>query len=305
MNVSKNQIPYSSSVDPELVGTAQQPRISSATGSNGDNALPSSDEARCEPSTSGYCNNASSILDENSGICIQRVSQNFSGLSVATNRPELQITTSGSCTSAPSTSIIERSTDLSYPATNRKEFIGMLTKAFTDTDTTRAKRLISKHGAKYLSRCTCSFAYGNNKTFTDITPFALACRTGNLDIVEGLYVDQTQLNQTFECINGTNGRTALMFAAMYGHKHVVKQLLQWGADPQILDEVGHNVDDLNFSFNDALMYFEIEELLDHYREEKNLPEYDPPSGWSSARGEGSHYKYRYFSKDSNFECHLQ
>lgn len=243
MNVSKNQFPNSTGVDPELVGTAQQSRTSLATGSNGDDALPSSNESGCDYKST------SSTLDENSGACTQRASQNFSGLSVATNSPELQVTISGGCISAPNTSIIERSTDLSCPDTNKEEFTGMLANAFTDTDTTRAKRLISMYGADYLSSCTCSFTFRYVNTYPDITPFALACRAGNLDIVRDLYVDQKQLDQTFECINGTNGRTALMLAAMNGHKRVVKQLLQWGADPQILDEAGTIVDRLNFAFN--------------------------------------------------------
>lgn len=153
MNVSKNQFPNSTGVVPELVENAQQPRKSSATGSNGDDALPSSNESGCETFTSGHYKSTSSTLDENSDICSQRASQNFSGLSVATARPELQATTSGSCISAPGTSITERftDTDLSYPVTNQEEFMGMLANAFADTDTTRAKRLISMYGADYLS----------------------------------------------------------------------------------------------------------------------------------------------------------
>ena len=101
MNVSKNQFPNSTGVVPELVGNAQQPRKSSATGSNGDDALPSSNESGCETFTSSHYKSASSTLNENSGTCTQRASQNFSGLSVATNSPELQVTTSGGCISAP------------------------------------------------------------------------------------------------------------------------------------------------------------------------------------------------------------
>ena len=305
MNVSKNQFPNSTGVVPELVGNAQQPRKSSATGSNGDDALPSSNESGCETFTSGHYKSASSTLNENSGTCTQRASQNFSGLSVATNSPELQVTTSGGCISAPNTSIIERSTDLSCPVTNKEEFTGMLANAFTDTDTTRAKRLISMYGADYLSSCTCSFTFRYVRTYPDITPFALACRAGNLDIVRELYVDQKQLNQTFECINGTNGRTALMLAAMNGHKRVVKQLLQWGADPQILDEAGTIVDRLNFAFNNSSTYDEIENLLNNYREEKKLPIYKPPSGFSFARAEGADTKLQYFSDIDNIDCDLQ
>ena len=144
-----------------------------------------------------------------------------------------------------------------------------------------------------------------NKTYPSITPFALACRTGNLDIVQGLYVDQKQLNQTFKCINGTNGRTALMLAAMHGRKRVVEQLLQWGADPQILDEAGTIVDRLNFAFNNSSTYYEIEKLLNNYREEKKLPMYKPPSGLSFARAEGADNKFQYFSDIDNIDCDIQ
>ena len=305
MNVSKNQFPNSTGVVPELVETVQQPRKSSATGSNGDDALPSSNESGCETFTSGHYISVSSTLDENSGTCTQRASQNFSGLSVATNSPELQVTTPGGCISAPNTSIIERSTDLSCPVTNKEEFSGMLANAFTDTDTTHAKRLIFMYGADYLSSCTCSFTFRYVNTYPAITPFALACRAGNLDIVRDLYVDQKQLDQTFECINGTNGRTALMLAAMHGYKDVVEQLLQWGADPQILDEAGTIVDRLNFAFNDSSTYYEIEELLNNHREKKNLPEYKPTSGLSFARAEGDDNKFQLFLDDDNFDCHLQ
>lgn len=70
-----------------------------------------------------------------------------------------------------------------------------------------------------------------------------------------------------------NGRTALMLAVMYGRKNVVEQLLRWEADPQILDEAGHSVDVINFVFNKAPMYAELDKLLTQYRKEHNLPEY--------------------------------
>ena len=260
---------------PELSGNEQQCLKSSATGSN--EALPPGERPRYEPSTSDS-KNASSSHNETLGAGRQnKASKSFFGLSVAmVNSPELQNPNLESCVSTPATSITERSADLSYPFINHDKMMSMLADAFTDTDTTRAERLISTYGAYYLSSCTCSYTIVGNKRYPDITPFALACRTGNLDIVRRLYVDPKQLNQTFECINGTNGRTALMLAVMFGRISVVEQLLRWEADPQIRDEVGASVDEINFAFNHSKrpVCVEIDKLLIRYREEHNLPQFN-------------------------------
>ena len=258
---------------PELSGKEQQCLKRSATSSN--EALPPDKMPRCEPSTSNS-KSASTSQDKTHGTGRQnKASKSFSGLSVATaNSPELQNPNLVSCDSTPATSITERSADLSYPVINHDKMMSMLADAFTDTDATNAERLILNYGAYYLSSCTCSYTIDGNKTYPDITPFALACRAGNLDIVRRLYVDPKQLNQTFECIDGTNGRTALMLAVMFGRIKVVEQLLRWEADPQIRDEAGDGVDEINFAFNHNKrpVFVEIDKLLIRYREEHNLPQ---------------------------------
>ena len=202
----------------------------------------------------------------------------FSGSSVAPNNPHPQIAIGKKFTSRPALPIIERIAVLFSQVTNPEGFIAMLVKAFTDSDTSSAERLISMYGADVLSKCTCSFSF-SNKTYPNITPFALACRTGNLEIVRALYVDQKQLNQAFDCINGVNGRTALMLAIMKGHVEVVKQLLEWGADPQVEDSIGENVDCMNIYFNmdNAPAKEQIEELLKSHRDKEGLPQYDVDS----------------------------
>ena len=267
-------LPTATGAAPELSGKEQQGLKRSAISSSNE-ALPPIKRPRYEPSTSDS-KSALSSHDETLGIGRQnKASKSFSGLSVATaNSPELQNPNLVSCDSTPATSITERSADLSYPVINHDKMMSMLADAFTNTDTTNAERLIFNYGAYYLSSCTCSYTIVGNKTYPDITPFALACRAGNLDIVRRLYVDPKQLNQTFECIDGTNGRTALMLAVMFGRIKVVEQLLSWEADPQIRDEAGNGVDEINFAFNHNKrpVFVEIDKLLIRYREKHNLPQ---------------------------------
>ena len=275
MNTWNSQFtpPTATGAVPELSGKEQQCLKRSATSSN--EALPPVKRPRYEPSTSDS-KSASSSHDETLGPGRQnKASNSFLGLSVATaNSPELQNPNLVNCDSTSATSITERSADLSYPVINHDKMMSTFAGAFTDTDTTNAKSLISNYGAYYLSTCTCSYTTVGNKTYPDITPFALACRAGNLDIVRLLYVDPKQLNQTFECIDGTNGRTALMLAVMFGRIKVVEQLLSWEADPQIRDEAGNGVDEINFAFNHNKrpVFVEIDKLLIRYREKHNLPQ---------------------------------
>ncbi|WP_448218765.1 hypothetical protein [Endozoicomonas sp. 2B-B] len=100
-----------------------------------------------------------------------------------------------------------------------EEFVDRLVSVITNADSTdadiaEAKRLISEYGADEISKCTRSFPVVNNLYYFAITPFALACRFGKLDLVKALYVNQEQLDQTFDVVNGTSGRTALMLAVI-------------------------------------------------------------------------------------------
>lgn len=149
----------------------------------------------------------------------------------------------------------------------------MMGKAFADNDPSSAKNLISVYGAKKLSESRCKFSF-SDKTYPDITPFALACRSGNLEIVERLYFDQKQLNEAFDCENGTNGRTPLMIATMHGHVEVVKQLLEWGANSQAEDFEGMQVSYMNMYFNEGDKEAQIEQLLKEHRKKNDLPQYD-------------------------------
>ncbi|WP_422472911.1 ankyrin repeat domain-containing protein [Endozoicomonas sp. ALB032] len=149
----------------------------------------------------------------------------------------------------------------------------------TDADIAEAKRLISEYGADEISKCTRSFPVIKNLYYSAITPFALACRFGKLDLVKALYVNQEQLEQTFEVVNGTNGRTALMLAVIGRHPNVVEQLLTWEANTQILDGAGHCVDFLNSAFShkdNGASFSAIKKLLTDYRNERNLPPYREP-----------------------------
>ena len=272
MNIRNNQSPPSTGVAPELSGNGQPIQKRSGTSSN--DASPLDERPRYEPSTSDR-KSVSSSHDEILGTGTQNeASRSFFGLSVAaTNSPDLQNADFGSRISTSGKSITERSAVLSFPVKNQDELMrGMLADAFTNKDTTNAERLIFTYGAYYLSSCTCSFTFGN-RTYPDITPFALACRAGKLDIVKRLYVDPKQLNQTFECSNGINGRTALMLAVMHGHIDVVEQLLRWEADPQLIDQEGNGVDSINFVFNNHPVSVEIDKLLTQYRREHNLPQH--------------------------------
>ena len=132
--------------------------------------------------------------------------------------------------------------------------------------------MISTYGVELLSKCKCPFRF-SDKLYPGISPFALACRSGNLDIVKSLFLDTWQLNQSFDCINGTNGRTPLMLAAMFGHVDVVRQLLEWKADPQIVDQEGASVDHILCACNSIPVAREIKFLLKKYREENGLPQY--------------------------------
>lgn len=147
--------------------------------------------------------------------------------------------------------------------------------AVNNNDTSRAERLISIYGAKELARYRCSFSF-EDKTYPDITPFALACRFGQLALAKGLYANQEQVNQAFHCENGTHGRTALMLAVMYGHIDVVKQLLGWGADTEILDDHGMVVDEINLAFNEGAKQALISNLLREYREQRNYEQFKKP-----------------------------
>ncbi|WP_163371987.1 ankyrin repeat domain-containing protein [Endozoicomonas acroporae] len=108
--------------------------------------------------------------------------------------------------------------------------IKTLLMAITDTDTSNATRLISECGATELSGYRCSFSF-EGTTYPDITPFALACSLGKLDLVKKLYANPEQLNQTFDTTDGT-GQKPVNLAAMNGHVEVMSQLFKWGVDPQ-------------------------------------------------------------------------
>ncbi|WP_257281266.1 MULTISPECIES: ankyrin repeat domain-containing protein [unclassified Endozoicomonas] len=146
----------------------------------------------------------------------------------------------------------------------------------TDADIEKAKSLISEYGADELAKCTGVFSIDENLFYPAITPFALACRFGKLDLVKALFVNQEQLDQTFELTNGTNGRTVLMLATMKGHANVVEQLLVWGANPQILDEANNGVNAINFAYNgyNQDLCSKIIVLLQNARRERNLPSFE-------------------------------
>ncbi|WP_257287138.1 ankyrin repeat domain-containing protein [Endozoicomonas sp. SESOKO2] len=166
----------------------------------------------------------------------------------------------------------------------------------TDADTSEAVRLVSEYGADELAKYTVPFSFHINTTrsYPAITHFALACRFGKLDLVKALYVNQEQLNQTFDIENGTNGRTALMLAVIHGHANVVEQLLTWGANVLILDEDNNCVDRLNLGFNanNPGLCIKIRDLLIDYRNERGLPPFKEPaliSDYITDTGEDNHY----------------
>lgn len=105
-----------------------------------------------------------------------------------------------------------------------------------------------------------------------------------LDLVKALYVNQEQLDQTFNVVNGTSGRTALMLAVISRHANVVEQLLRWEANTEILDGGGNCVDFINLAFShedNDVSFPAIKQLLTDYRQERNLPPYIEPGLWFS------------------------
>ena len=195
-------------------------------------------------------------------------SGDFIGLSVEACEPNARICNQEGCQSKPTISELFGTLFVRAYDYGAREAIG---KAFSDSDTSAATMLLTTYGAELLSKCKCPFRF-SDKLYPGITPFALACRSGNLHIVKSLFIDTWQLNQSFECINGINGRTPLMLAAMYGHVDTVRQLLEWQADPQIVDQMGDTVDHIAYKFTNLFVASEIECLLRKYREENGLPQ---------------------------------
>ncbi len=147
-----------------------------------------------------------------------------------------------------------------------------ITDALTSDRIDEAKELIAQHTSQWLSTYKCRFKF-YDKEYPRISPFALACRTGHLAIVQELYIRPEQLNESIECENGTNGRTPLMLAIMKGHTDVVEQLLKWGADPQVQDSDKFCAEEINFSFNFCNSGDKIKVLLKNHRKKNKLPEY--------------------------------
>lgn len=197
-----------------------------------------------------------------------RRSGNFIGSSVRACEPNVQIYNQEGYQSKPSISELFGTLFVRTYDYGVKEAIG---KAFSDSDTSAATMLLTTYGAELLSKCKCPFRF-SNKLYPGITPFALSCRSGNLDIVKSLFIDTWQLNQSFDCVNGINGRTPLMLAAMYGHVDVVRQLLEWKADPQIVDQIGDTADHISYKFTNLFVASQIECLLKKYREDNGLPQ---------------------------------
>lgn len=196
-------------------------------------------------------------------------SGSFTGSSVEVCEPNVQIYNQDGRQSKPSISVLFGGLFGRFYAYSVKETIG---KAFSASDTSAATGLISTYGAELLSKCKCPYRF-RNYFYPGIPPFALACKSGNLDIVKSLFIDSWQLNQSFDCINGVSGRTPLMLAAMHGHVDVIRQLLEWKADPQIVDQIGASVDHISCAFNSISVAREIECLLRKYREENGLPQH--------------------------------
>ena len=196
-------------------------------------------------------------------------SGNFTGSSVEACEPNVQIYNQDGCQSKPSISVLFGGLFGRVYAYSVKETIG---KAFSASDTSAATGLISTYGAELLSKCKCPYRF-RNYFYPGIPPFALACKSGTLDIVKSLFLDSWQLNQSFDCINGVSGRTPLMLAAMHGHVDVIRQLLEWKADPQIVDQIGASVDHISCAFNSISVARQIECLLRKYREENGLPQH--------------------------------
>ncbi|WOG28395.1 ankyrin repeat domain-containing protein [Endozoicomonas sp. 8E] len=233
-------------------------------------------------------NSATSIVDRNIDVDAQATSSDGAGQSESRDSFKAQkrrFDDDSDTESQPCKFMASEAIAISNGRHDLESFAESLVKVITDpgstdADTSEAVRLISVYGADELAKYTCRFSFHTNttKSYPAITPFALACRFGKLDLVKALYVNQQQLNQTFNIENGTNGRTALMLSVIHGHVNVVAQLLDWGADPLILDEYNHCVDTLNYAFNidnpDVLI--KIEELLTNYRKDKNLPPYKEP-----------------------------
>ena len=148
----------------------------------------------------------------------------------------------------------------------------MIGKAFTSGNSSEAMAIIEVHGQE-IAKHKVRFAT-KDMTYPSVTPFWLACRTGHLKVIKALYQDPTQLTERPECINGPNGRTPLMLAVMYGYVDIVKQLLEWGANPQEKDNDGLGVDYMNIYFNHNLNQKTIAELLTEYRGRNGMQQYD-------------------------------
>ena len=67
---------------------------------------------------------------------------------------------------------------------------------------------------------------GANPNCSGVTPLMLACKEGEMSIVELLLKSNADVNQMNE-----NGNTALMAAATSGHEEIVKMLLAYSANP--------------------------------------------------------------------------
>ncbi|WBA81586.1 ankyrin repeat domain-containing protein [Endozoicomonas sp. GU-1] len=198
--------------------------------------------------------------------------------------------------------------DLITPSADRTSpdiFIKTLLTAITDTDTSNAKRLLSEHGATELSGYRCSFSF-EGTTYLDITPFALACRLGKLDLVKELYAKPEQLNQKFDTTNEGIGQTPLMLAALSGNFELIRQLLKWGAELQTLDKDGNVVDVIGKVLNLGDIREKTRNLIiEHYIENDLISREDSPIriGYNEFTDDdgigGTNDEYVYLNPDYN------